>query len=396
MAYVVYNLYKYIPYIPLSIDHMQVLMMKSKTQSIDKEKSQPLYLQVENYLLGLIEKGDLLPGERVPSEDALSELFGISRMTARRALSILEGKELIYRVPGKGTFVKEKGRAVVAKTIPTIFVHLSPLNSKYHPFFIEVVEGMEHQAGLLNYSLTISSELESINNHPSVAGAILVKRVPKEELEKLKQHNIPFVLLFEHEETYGKRYPSVIMDGEEATFQETKHLLELGHRRIALFTGILSGYLKGEGNRRRVSGYRRALSKYGVSFDASLIKESDYERDKTVLMTEQLIASDPMPTASIACDDIGAGFIINTLKEKGLRVPEDMAVIGVGDLHMNALIYPPLTTFRYSAVEMGEKSILLLSRIAAGEMVESPMYIKGGLLVRKSCGWQVKEPLAVG
>ncbi len=363
---------------------------------ISKEKFKPLYQQVENYLLEQIEKNELATNERVPSEDALSKSFGISRMTARRALTSLEDKGLIYRVPGKGTFVKEKGRVVAAKTIPTIFVHLLPLSSKNHPFFLAIIEGIEHQARLLNYSVTISSDLESIYNYQSLVGAVLVKRLPQEEVEKLERHKIPFILLYKHEETYGKTYPSLIMNGEDAAFQETEHLLKLGHRRIALFTGILNGYLKGEGNRKRVNGYRRALESYGVPFDASLIKEGDYDLDKTVLMTEQLILSDSRPTAIIACDDIGAGFIINTLKENGLDVPENLALVGVGDLYMNSLIHPSLTTIRYFAEEMGEKSVMLLSRIAAGESMEYPMYIRGELIIRQSCGWHAKELAVAG
>jgi len=363
--------------------------MENRKPIIDKEKSEPLYSQVENHLLDLINRGELLPSSRVPSEDALSEDFGISRMTARKALTGLEDKGLIYRVPGKGTFVKERGITVARSAVSTIFIHLLPLSSKYHPFFLQVIEGMEHSAKLMNYSITISSDLESIYNHTSVFGAVLATRVSNEEIEKLARHNIPFILLYEHEQTYGKLYPSIIMDGEEATYQETEHLLKLGHRHIALFTGILNGYLKGEGNRKRLKGYRRALEKYGVEFNEALIKEGDYEQDKTVLMTEQLISSINPPTAIIACDDIGAGFIINTLRKNGLEVPDDMAVVGMGDLHINSLVQPPLTTFSYSAVEMGEKAVILLSGIARGEKVEAPVCLRGRLLLRQSCGWQL-------
>jgi DNA-binding LacI/PurR family transcriptional regulator len=364
--------------------------MKNMKPIIDKNKAEPLYLQVENYLLGLISQGELMPDDRIPSEEMLSADFGISRMTARKALTNLETRGLIYRVPGKGTFINGKEKRLDKPVMPMIFIYLAPLNSKYHPYFLQMIEGIEHFAKLMNCTVIISSDLNSIYNYNSLLGVILIKRIPHMEIEKLQRHNIPFVLLYAHEQTYGRPYPAVVIDEEDAIFQETEYLLKLGHRRIALFTGILNGYLRGEGNRNRLKGYQHALEKYDVEFDNALVKESDYDQDKTILMMEQLISSVNPPTALIACDDIGAGFIINTLRENGLDVPGDMAVAGVGDLQINSLVHPPLTTVKYPIVEMGEKAIMLLAKMVKGESVQSPVYLKGSLLVRQSCGWHLR------
>jgi len=147
------------------------------------------------------------------------------------------------------------------------------------------------------------------------------------------------------------------------------------------------GYVKSEGGRKRLTGYKQALEKRHIPCDAYHVMESDYDEEKTRAMTMELISRQCRPTAAIACDDIGAGIIINTLKDAGISIPGDVAVLGVGDIPMNSVISPPLTTVRFPTFEYGEKAVVCLQQISSGTNIDSPLLVEGNLIIRKSCGW---------
>ena len=118
-----------------------------------------------------------------------------------------------------------------------------------------------------------------------------------------------------------------------------------------------------------------------------MIKECDFDNDITIGMLDEILALSHPPTAIISCDDIGAVITINKLLYKGIKVPDDVAVVGGGDLKLNSMSYLPLTTYKFPTENIGFKVVFLLHKIASGLPFKKVIRIKGELVIRKSCGF---------
>jgi LacI family transcriptional regulator len=218
-----------------------------------------------------------------------------------------------------------------------------------------------------------------------VLGVIFAERIPLETLTELENKKIPFVITKEHFETYKRDFPSVCLASREAVYEQTIYLIRLGHKKIALFTGILNNGINGEGSRKMLSGYKQALEENNIAFDSSLVKESGYDTELTRKQTATLLKMAERPTAVIAADDIGAGIIINVMRENNIIVPKDISVMGTGDLDFLVAISPALTSYHIPVKEIGERAFSLLYQIIKNEKCEYPIYIQGNVITRASC-----------
>jgi LacI family repressor for deo operon, udp, cdd, tsx, nupC, and nupG len=366
-------------------------MNNTYKQQINKNTSEPIYLQIEKNIMESIKADGLIKGDRLPSEGDFASTFKVSRMTVRQAMGELEQKDIIHRIQGKGTFIKNLDPKAIAHSSSSarnnIGIYISSNTSRQHPFFLEFIEQIERQGGFMDLTVSITSDISQICNKDNFNGIILVSRAPLDVLLELEERKIPFVLTYEHFETYGREFPSVLFDSADSTYKLTEHLIKLGHKRIALFTGALKGELKGEGSRSKLKGYKEALEKFGIQYDASLIKECDFDNDTTMNMLDEILQMDNPPTAIIASDDIGAVITINKLLSKGLKLPEDFAVVGGGDFKLNSMSYLPLTTYRFPTEKIGAKAVCLLYKMSNGLPCKKIVWEKGELIIRKSCGF---------
>jgi LacI family transcriptional regulator len=168
-----------------------------------------------------------------------------------------------------------------------------------------------------------------------------------------------------------------------------EHLLQLGHRRIATITGpqTLSSGLD------RLAGYRQALEAYHVPVVRELIVEGDYTEESGISSALRLIPSEP--TAIFAASDSMASGALKTLREAGLSVPEDVALVGFDDVPTATAVSPQLTTVRQPIERMGAIAAdLLLDRLNSppqGMADVSRIVLPGELVVRESCGARVSE-----
>ncbi|MEU0877144.1 LacI family DNA-binding transcriptional regulator [Lentzea sp. NPDC005914] len=208
-----------------------------------------------------------------------------------------------------------------------------------------------------------------------VDGAVLV--TPAVDLEGLP--GTPVVAVDPH--TGRSPLPTVDSDNLHGGQLATEHLLELGHRRIALLTGRED--LKSA--QQRETGYRRALAAAGVTVDESLIRRGDYDHDIAAESARELLSGPDRPTAVFAANDITAIATIETAGELGLRVPEDLSVVGFDNIPESALCTPPLTTVGQPIREMGRRAITLLVRLINGEQPDETHITLGTeLIVRHS------------
>jgi LacI family transcriptional regulator len=204
-----------------------------------------------------------------------------------------------------------------------------------------------------------------------VDGAVLV--TPAVDLEGLP--GTPVVAVDPH--TGRAALPTVDSDNLHGGRLATEHLLALGHRRIAMLTGRPD--LKSA--QQRETGYRGALASAGVAVDEKLVRRGDYDAEVAGVSARELLTMPDRPTAVFAANDSSAISTIETALALGLRVPEDLSVVGFDNIPESALCTPPLTTVQQPIREMGRRAITLLARLINGEEPEDTHITLGTELV---------------
>jgi LacI family transcriptional regulator len=177
--------------------------------------------------------------------------------------------------------------------------------------------------------------------------------------------------------------PSIHADNLAGAITATRHLVELGHRRI----GFLAGRPDLESARQREQGYRDALAEAGIPVDPELIRVGDYELEMSEVPARQLLTLADRPTAVFAANDLSAIQTVHVAHSLGLSVPDDVSVIGFDNIPESALMEPPLTTIDQSIQEMGRLAVEMLIGVIEGT-TERPAQVTlpTRLVVRQSCG----------
>ena len=177
--------------------------------------------------------------------------------------------------------------------------------------------------------------------------------------------------------------PSVHSDNLAGAITATRHLLELGHRRI----GFLAGRPDLESARQREQGYCRALSDAGLPVDTNLIRVGDYDLEMSQEPARQLLTLDDRPTAVFAANDLSAMQTMHVARSLGLAIPGDVSVVGFDNIPESALIEPPLTTIDQSIQEMGRRAVELLIAVIEGDTgLTQQVTLPTRLVVRQSTG----------
>jgi LacI family transcriptional regulator len=161
----------------------------------------------------------------------------------------------------------------------------------------------------------------------------------------------------------------------------TGHLLDLGHRRIAMLTGrpdLQSAQLREE-------GYRQAMAAAGVPVDEKLVAVGAYDPEIAVDAALELLTGPDRPTAVFAANDLSAIATIEAATRLGLRVPDDLSVVGFDNVPESALCVPPLTTVDQPIRKMGQRAVELLVSLIRGEQPDSfHVTLETNLIVRQS------------
>ena len=161
----------------------------------------------------------------------------------------------------------------------------------------------------------------------------------------------------------------------------TDHLLGLGHRRIGAIAGP-GDYLC---SRARIDGYRSALERAGARFDPALVRHGDFQHEGGFMLGGELLSLRERPTAIFAGSDQQAFGVYEAARQRGLRIPQDLSVVGFDDLPVARWVSPPLTTVRQPLAEMGRAAAQMLGEIIEGlPMRSSRVELSTELIVRES------------
>lgn len=200
-------------------------------------------------------------------------------------------------------------------------------------------------------------------------------------IDTLERTGISFVCVSPKLDGYTG--PSVRMKDRAAARDMTEYLLGLGHQRIALITGAPDH----KSSQLRYDGYKEALAAADAPFDESIIERGDFTYVSGMRATVKLLNSDNPPTAIFACNDDMASGAIAAAHQAGLRVPEDISVVGFDDTQNASALWPPLTTIRQPIREMARCAIEFLGRKAPSSQTEAiSQTLEYELVVRESAG----------
>jgi LacI family transcriptional regulator len=219
-----------------------------------------------------------------------------------------------------------------------------------------------------------------------IDGLVVINPRPHDEgLRQLNQEGFPLVTLGKLREAGGnKAPPNHSVSHRTGVRGAVRHLIKLGHRRIAHITFAPEGYGSSD---RRLESYRRTLQDADLSADPALVRHGNYSAASGYTAMRSLLAERPYPTAIFAGNDTIALGALAALHQHGLRVPEDMAVVGYDDIPTAAYTAPPLTTVRAPATEQGRLAGEMVLDLIEGRPVPHPrLLLDTELIVRDSCG----------
>lgn len=294
----------------------------------------------------------------------IAQELNVSPSTVSRALrnhtSI--GKEMIEAVQkvaqAKGYRPNNIAASLRNNKTDTIGVMISWIN---RPFLSNLISGVEEVASKAGYNVIISQSQDRYKNEVANAKALYDSRISglvvSLAMETIKydhfaqfiRKDIPVVFVDRvSEECLTDR---VMVDNYEAGFKATKHLIEQGCRRIAHFAGAQHRNVY----RERLQGYKSALKEYSLPVDESLIlygETLNFEEGQK--MTEYLIRMPQPPDAIFSANDTAAVSAIQYAKQHGIKIPQELAVVGFNDDPISRIIDPPLSTIVHPAVDMGK------------------------------------------
>ncbi|SFC48395.1 LacI family DNA-binding transcriptional regulator [Streptomyces aidingensis] len=258
------------------------------------------------------------------------------------------------------------------------------------PWAIEIIRGAESAAREAGGSVVISvlhthagpgrDWLERIAARRTDGVVIVASRLSGAIQAQLTARSLPFVVV----DPEGEPAPGVVSVGAtnwNGGLAATRHLLELGHRRI----GVISGPADMLCSQARIDGYRAALETAGVEVVPELIRRGTFLVDSGHDHGHALLSLDNPPTAIFAGSDLQAFGVFEAARQRGLRVPEDLSVVGFDDLPLSRSAWPPLTTVRQPLEEMAALATRTVLTMGRGEAPETRrVELATDLIVRDS------------
>ena len=271
-----------------------------------------------------------------------------------------------------------------------------------NPFFPELIQGFEDIAVEHGYEILVSSTNYDSKRmsqcirrmlERNVDGvAIMTFGIEEPLLDQLAQRNVPLVFV-----DVGPDRPDVSLlkvDYQHGIQQGVEHLAALGHKDIAFITGPMRLHSA----QSRLKAFQTSLEKSGNKADSELIFEGDHTLEGGVAATKLLLAMNKVPTAVMCSNDMTAIGVLHTIYRAGLRVPDDLSVIGFDNIHFAEVTIPPLTTVEMSRLDIAHAAVTALRaqvEKTEGLPLRKDYEIRTELVVRESTGSprvNVKQP----
>lgn len=355
---------------------------------VNRDSFEPLYYQIREALRMEIVQGRLQPNQRIPAELTLAEQYGVSRITTRQAIADLVNDGLLYRMPGKGTFVADLTNNVT-RPGRKIALILPTLSDFYGASLVSAVqkEAKQEGVGLLLYVTNDSREEEihaiedAISHKVSGILSFPATLMLATDYHQVLQQNISLVMLDRYLPDLDCDY--VVSDNFGGAYSATEHLIRLNHRQIAIISEPINRYTTFSD---RYAGYRQVFIQHGYELPPSIMDYSTDDLERFAERLEIFIRSNKI-TAIFAFTDFIAMDVMSALKRIGFSTPDNIAVVGFDDIVSSAYLDIPLTTVRQNMRSIGQMGAqLLFERILQGRSQARRIVLPTELVVRKSCG----------
>ena len=351
----------------------------------------PLYVQIRDAIATQINAGALSPGERLPPTREIAAMSGVALRTVTEGIRLLQEEGRVVAMPGRGVFVRPKDEHTAKATL-YLFLHPDGLAPTTHSG-MGILQGIMEAAGANEIDLHPLTTLDGL------------------QPADLAGENVAFLFFDVHYRTDGFgwvadlarergipccvagrgrcEFPSLRDTRDKGFKQAVDHLAGLGHRRIALINASTDPALEILGtfslNRR---GYLRGLRSHGIRPVPDLYVEAPPPEDggseeATRAAVDRLLSLPNRPTAVVCNNDYRALLVLEILRERGVRVPEDISLVGFDDMKRTETSRPPLTTVDGKAYERGRVAVEYLLAKLAGRRVRDPEVVPR-LVVRKS------------
>ncbi|WP_408893594.1 LacI family DNA-binding transcriptional regulator [Paenibacillus taichungensis] len=307
---------------------------------------------------------------------------GKGKISEKRRAEIMEIMERLHYQPSA------IAAALTGKQTYTLGLLVPDISN---PYFAELARAVEDRSRQLGYSVVICSTDNKDERVERYLNLLQQKRVDgmmigtgidnAEILSPLLQQSIPVALIARHMPSLSVH--TVAIDDRLGGGLAAQHLLELGHIHVA----VLSESFKVSSSQERVRGFREVLEKAGLSLEADQVRESSADlgsakKEALVLLTEKNRA-----TGIFCCNDMQAIGALQAAKELGLRVPEDVSIIGFDNTILASVTSPPLTTIAQPIEDLGRRAVdLLIDELKNEENSPQKIVLKPELVIRDSTG----------
>ncbi len=349
------------------------------------------YQIVIDWIKKNIESGSFKYGDRIKSEKEISEQFGLSRQTVRRATSELEREKVLTRIQGSGTYVGNRIQNVRRELHKNVAVMSTYIDSYIFPPTLKGIEtvlsGKGYTTQLFFTDDRISQEediLETLLSRNDIDGLIAEpskSALPNPNLKyyrEMARRGIP--ILFFNASYHSLHMPCVRMDDEKTAKNATELLIGSGHRKIA-------GLFKcddGQGH-YRYSGYNKALIEAGIRPDAGKVIWMDTGVLSNLKVVKEYIFERIKGCTAIVCYNDEAAFqLINLCLSEGIKVPGDISVVSFDDSDLSRMCQVPFTSYIHPKEELGKKAAENMLRLIEDPGFEAAYIFEPEPVIRDS------------
>ena len=365
---------------------------------MEVEDDRPLYVRLTDFLRARIAEGTLVPGDGVPPYRTLSRVAGVSEITTRRALVELVREGLLMSRPGSGTFVANTPiqinptppREAVEPAAGSTFGLVLGGQDAGSPFLAQSVRGFRRALSeaprLLFFEQPEGDPAEVARFAETVPlgelrGLLMYSPVNMELVLRCRRARVPYVLMWN--DAGDGVSPCVVTDFALGVLEAVRHLARTGRRRIAMVTAPPSRGTTG----RRIAALRVALAATGLGESAAVLAQPGYTlADGRRAMVDLLAGKHgPPPTAVLFASDQQATGGVLACRDAGISVPEDIAIVGMGNVLGAEEVPLPLTTIDLRAEQLGEQAAQMLDRLRQ-DVTDGPLreVLLSRLIVRES------------
>lgn len=339
------------------------------------EKNRLKYVEIVNWIQEQIAAGKFVPGQKLYSENKLTDMFHVSRQTVRHAISVLEKDGILDRKRGSGTYISNhiQRNHMDRKRISVVTTYVDGY------IFPKVIQGIENALFENGYSVQIAftnnqigrerTILEDILRRDEIAGLIIETTksgIPNPNLtlyEEFRKRGIPVIFINSYYPLLAM--PHVSLNDKMAGVKATEHLLEMGHRKI----GGIFKLDDGQGH-MRYFGYLEALQKAGIeASDYDIVWIDTVSMNRLHECKSQILNRLKNCTALICYNDQVAMGVMDILKQENIRVPEDISIVSIDNSELTNAGEVRLTSVSHPMDKLGEKAAQNLLR-----MIGNPSY----------------------